>query len=138
MRGSSTGLIIAAVIAAGSLLLFGSMVVAMSMADHMDGMGMMRRSGGAPQTPVVVTGETVSVSIEDFDYIPRDITVDHGATVTWTNEDSVPHTATDDDGSWDTDRLDKGEGGSLTFETAGEYRYYCVYHTYMKGTVTVR
>jgi plastocyanin len=137
MKGSTTGWTIAGAVAAGSLLLFGGMIVAMSVAGNMDGHMGMRR-GGSDQTPVIATGDAATVNIRDFEYVPRDITIERGAAVTWTNEDGAPHTATDDNDAWDTDRLDEDESATVTFESSGEYGYYCVYHTYMKGTVTVR
>jgi plastocyanin len=57
--------------------------------------------------------------------------------VTWTNQDFAPHTATADDGSFDTGRLDQGETGSVTFDQPGTYTYTCTFHPNMKGTVVV-
>jgi plastocyanin len=128
---------IPAMIATGSVLLFGGMVVVMSVAGQMDGRG-MHRSGGGAQTPVADAGPDVAVDIRDFDYLPRDLTIDAGATVTWTNYDGAPHTSSDKDGAWDTGRLNKDQSGALTFDEPGAYSYFCTYHPYMKATLTVR
>ncbi len=101
-------------------------------------------TGGGPfgddpeQTPVVASTSEVTVDIRDFGYFPRNLTIDAGAKVTWTNYDSAPHTATDKDDAWDTGQLDKDESATLSFDERGIYSYYCTFHPYMKATLTVR
>jgi plastocyanin len=80
---------------------------------------------------------TSAVEINDFAFNPATIEVPVGTTVTWTNQDSAPHTATADDGSFDTGRLDQGQRGSVTFDQPGTYTYICTFHPNMKGTVVV-
>lgn len=80
----------------------------------------------------------VSVTIKDFDFAPGSVTVNVGDTVTWNNNGPTLHTATANDGSFDTGNLKRGESGSHTFTKAGTYRYICTPHPYMKGTVVVR
>jgi len=138
MRGSSTAWVVAWVVALASLLLIGGLVMGIAMADHMGGGMMWGRSSNARQTAVVASAGEVTVDIRDFDYTPRDLTIDDGTTVTWTNYDSAPHTATDKDDSWDTGRLDKNESASVTFDQPGQYDYYCTYHPYMEATLTVQ
>jgi nitrite reductase (NO-forming) len=58
-------------------------------------------------------------------------------TVTWTNFDSIPHTVTSTTNAFDSGNINAGESFTYTFATAGTYQYYCVYHTWMKGTVVV-
>ena len=106
-----------------------------NMGDHMA--GMMDRAGNSPQTPVVESQPEVSVEIRDFEYFPRDLTVDAGTKVTWTNRDSAPHTATAK-GSWDTGILNEDESATLTFDTPAQYEYFCTIHPSMKATLTVR
>jgi hypothetical protein len=77
------------------------------------------------------------VTIEDFVYRPATVTVDVGDTVTWTNRDDAPHTATDE-GRFDTGELARGESGSHTFRRAGRFAYLCTLHPQMEGTVVVR
>lgn len=47
-------------------------------------------------------------------------------TVTFTN--SAAHTATADEGGFDTGRLNKGDSGEITFATAGEFANHCEFH----------
>lgn len=95
--------------------------------------GMMGRGGG-PQTTGSATGEG-AVRIVDFSFQPTTLTVTPGTVVTWTNDDSAPHTATGD--GFDTGMLNRGDANSVTFETPGSYAYICTYHPSMKGTVVV-
>jgi plastocyanin len=120
------------------LLLIAGLLMGSAMGGHMGGGMMWGRSGGGPQTPVADAGTDVGVEIRDFEYLPRDLTIDAGATVTWTNYDGAPHTSSDRDGGWDTGRLNKDQSGALTFDEPGAYSYFCTYHPYMKATLTVR
>jgi plastocyanin len=82
-------------------------------------------------------GGASEVSIVDFAFDPADLEVSVGDTVTWTNGDAAPHTATADDDSFDTGNLNEGDSGEVTFEEAGEFAYHCEIHPDMVATVTV-
>jgi plastocyanin len=77
------------------------------------------------------------VEIVEFAYEPDPVTIEQGGKVTWINMDPEPHTATADDGSFDTGNLEKGKLKSETFKEAGEFTYFCELHPSMKGTVEV-
>jgi len=77
------------------------------------------------------------VEIVEFAYQPEPVVVEVGGTVTWTNEDTAPHTATADDGSFDTGEIDEGKLKSETFKEAGEFTYFCSVHPNMHGTIRV-
>lgn len=79
----------------------------------------------------------VNVAIKDYAFAPDVITVKKGTKVTWTNNDTVGHTATADNGTFDTDVLVQGESASYTFDTPGTYTYHCTPHPNMKGTIVV-
>ena len=72
-------------------------------------------------------------------YSPPNITVVIGInnTVKWVNYDSMPHTVTAVDGSFDSGNLDPGQSFVHTFNTPGTYVYVCIYHHWMEGTVIV-
>ena len=74
-----------------------------------------------------------SVTIKDYAFTPATLTVPAGTTVTWTNNDAVPHTATASDGSFDSGNLNPGQSFSFTFATPGSYPYVCQYHAGMTG-----
>lgn len=82
--------------------------------------------------------QTVQVTIKNFSFQPDPITVHVGATVTWTNSDMAPHTASADDGSWTTNTLQPGNSGSVTFNQAGTFPYHCKIHPNMHGTLVVQ
>jgi plastocyanin len=78
-----------------------------------------------------------SVAIENFLFAPATVNVDVGDSVTWTNRDEEPHTATGNGGSFNTGTLDQNQSGSHTFTRAGRFPYICALHPSMKGTVVV-
>ena len=82
---------------------------------------------------------TVVVDIKDFAFVPAELTIAVGTTVTWTNSDPVPHTATatDDPRTFDSGNLPPGASYSYTFTEPGTIRYVCIYHPNMVGTIVV-
>jgi plastocyanin len=88
-------------------------------------------SGSAP------AAEASAVTIADFAFDPPTLTVKAGTTVTWTNQDSAPHTATQDGGGFQSGTLDQGGTYSETFDTPGTYEYHCEFHANMHGTIVV-
>jgi plastocyanin len=95
-----------------------------------------------------------TVAIQDFIYLPTNLEIPVGTTVTWTNQDTAQHTSTHAatgsiqfraDGSFDlTDSVfnvienEKGGSGSYTFTKPGTYEYFCLWHNAMRGTVIVK
>ena len=87
-------------------------------------------------------GAAAGVSIKDFEFQPRELTVKAGANVTWTNEGGSSHTVTADDGSFESPTLGAGKTFSRRFTKPGTYRYHCAFHggkggEGMSGTVVV-
>jgi plastocyanin len=81
--------------------------------------------------------DETSVTIADVAFTPPELSVAVGTTVTWTNEDWAPHTATAEDGSFDSDRLDQGASFEHTFDEPGTFGYFCSFHPGMMGSVVV-
>ena len=79
-----------------------------------------------------------TVDIRDLAFDPSDIEVAVGTTVTWVNNDTVPHTATASDGAFDSGVFDPEERFSYTFDETGRVDYSCLLHPEMQGSVTVR
>jgi plastocyanin len=77
------------------------------------------------------------VDIVEFTYQPDPVVVQTGGKVIWQNQDTAPHTATADDGSFDTGTIENGKIGSATFKEAGTFTYFCEIHPTMHGTVEV-
>src|SRR5947208_9662292 len=80
-------------------------------------------------------GPGCTVDIHDFGFHPDQIEITAGTTVTWTNTDTVPHTVTATDRSFDSSILDPAANFSHTFDKPGTYTYACMIHPSMKGTV---
>jgi LPXTG-motif cell wall-anchored protein len=79
-----------------------------------------------------------TVSIGDNFYAPETVTINVGDTVTWNNDGAADHSATADDGSFDTGVFGGGQSRSETFTTAGTIPYYCTVHGQAQsGTVRV-
>jgi plastocyanin len=71
-------------------------------------------------------------------YTPDDLTVAVGATVTWTNTDSVSHTSTSDAPGWNSGIVPPSGQFSVTFQNAGTFPYHCAIHPGMVGRVVAR
>ncbi len=71
------------------------------------------------------------------DYSVNVLTVAAGTTVTWTNEDAMLHTVTDVDGGFDSGFFGEGESWSMTFDTPGEFEYFCLPHPWMRARIIV-
>ena len=78
-----------------------------------------------------------AVAIKGMKFAPADLTIKAGDSVTFTNMDSAPHTATSDAGAFDTGRLAKGASASLTFGIKGDFAYHCNIHRGMKAVIHV-
>ncbi|NUR62384.1 MAG: cupredoxin family copper-binding protein [Catenulispora sp.] len=80
-----------------------------------------------------------TIEIKNYAFAPADVTVPLGTTVTWVNEDTVPHTVTSKSGpaKFDSGQMSSGASWSATFATAGTYDYYCVDHPQMVAKITV-
>ena len=97
-------------------------------------------SSGSSSTPSATAaaagGSAAAVTIQNFAFTPQRLTVKAGTTVTWTNNDSAPHTVTSSDGistSASTTSLFNGSVSpgatfSYTFAKAGTYYYLCTIH----------
>jgi plastocyanin len=114
----------------------------------------MASAGNATNATAIGAGGGNSVSIvsgasslTDTAYSPNPIQVSVGTTVTWTNNDSQPHTVTSGSNAQPDNKfnsspnftplLNPGQTFSFTFTEAGEYPYYCMLHPNMVGTVSV-
>jgi plastocyanin len=87
--------------------------------------------------PTVIAADK-SVAIRDFAFGPKTLTIRVGDRVTWTNRDSVAHSATARGGTFDTGLIPGGRSRSVRFTVAGTYRYICTPHPSMTGTVIVQ
>jgi plastocyanin len=97
----------------------------------------------APPAPASRSGKarasaSASVSIGDNFYSPASVSIAVGDTVSWSNNGQAQHSATADDGSFDTGVFGPGVSRSHTFTRAGTFSYYCTVHGQAQsGTVRV-
>jgi len=78
------------------------------------------------------------VTIDNFTFGPKELTVAVGTTVTWTNHDDIPHNVVSPEQKFKSPVLDTDEMFSHKFDAAGTYKYYCSIHPRMTGQVVVR
>jgi plastocyanin len=77
-----------------------------------------------------------AVKIGNFTFGPQELKVKAGATITWTNEDDIPHTVVSPN-NFRSKVLDTEGTYSFTFITPGTYKYFCSLHPHMTGTIVV-
>jgi plastocyanin len=80
---------------------------------------------------------TVGIDIAKFAYGPKEITVQPGTTIVWTNHDETPHTVTSKDKSFASKGMDTDDKFEHTFASEGDFTYICTVHPYMTGVVHV-
>jgi amicyanin len=81
--------------------------------------------------------EEPTVKIDNFTFNPPSLTVTAGATVTWMNEDDIPHTVASATRAFKSKALDTDDSYTFTFTTPGVYEYFCSLHPHMTGKIVV-
>ncbi len=97
-------------------------------------------SGSSDDDTTSDTGASgdAAVTIVNFSFGPAGVDISVGDTITWTNDPaSVGHTATSDDGIWDSSLIKAGNSFDHTFTEAGRFTYFCSIHPSMKASITV-
>jgi plastocyanin len=90
----------------------------------------LRPSPGRAQQAAVV-------AIDNFVFTPAKLTIKPGATVTWTNDDDIPHTIVAKERQFRSKALDTGDSFSFTFSEPGRFDYFCGLHPHMVGSILV-
>ena len=78
------------------------------------------------------------VTIDNFTFSPKDLTVAVGTTVKWINHDDIPHTVVEKNTTFRSKALDTDDSYSFTFTSAGSFDYFCGLHPHMVGKVIVQ
>ena len=89
--------------------------------------------------PSTAFGSTI-VIIRNFAFIPAEVHVRAGTSVTWVNCDaagSPAHTSTADGSAWSSSLIDPGGVVTVPFRTTGTFGYHCVPHPFMTARVVV-
>jgi plastocyanin len=90
-------------------------------------------------------GGGAQVGMQNIQFDPKDLTVKAGETITFTNDESIPHDVHktsgpgEDFSSGDTGGMQEGDTFELTLDEPGEYEYVCKVHAPgMAGSITVK
>ena len=83
------------------------------------------------------TSGLFEIYMYDNYFSPVDQYINVGDTVKWINNGSNTHTATSNDGSFNSYDISSGQSFTHIFSTEGNFSYYCTYHSNMTGTINV-
>ena len=128
-----------------SVLVFAAIAAAQSVLD-----GTVGTNQGATQPPAVpaettapaestapAPNSTMTVDISNHAFNPAQLNVAPGTTVTFVNNDTEPHTATADNGLFDTGVLQPGSSFEVFLDGSGTVTYHCELHPDMQGSIVV-
>jgi plastocyanin len=79
-----------------------------------------------------------AVKIQNFGFVPAEITVAVGDTVVWSNADFVPHSSTARDSTWDSKSIAGGDSWRFVARSPGRHEYFCFFHPNMTAAIVVR
>src|ERR671916_2943317 len=89
------------------------------------------------QTTTPAPNSTITVDISNHAFNPAQLNVAPGTTVTFVNNDTEPHTATADNGLFDTGVLQPGASFDVFLDGSGTVTYHCELHPHMQGSIVV-
>jgi plastocyanin len=78
------------------------------------------------------------ITIDNFTFTPKELSVAVGTTVKWVNHDDIPHTIVEKKTTFRSKALDTDDSYSFTFTSAGTFDYFCGLHPHMVGQVIVK
>ena len=78
------------------------------------------------------------VTIDNFTFSPKELTVALGTTIKFVNHDDIPHTVVEKKLSFRSKALDTDDAYSYTFASAGSFDYFCSLHPHMVGKIIVK
>jgi plastocyanin len=87
---------------------------------------------------VAAQDATNVITIDNFTFSPKELTVAVGTTVKWVNHDDIPHTLVEKKTTFRSKALDTDDSYSFTFTSAGTFDYFCGLHPHMVGRVIVQ
>ena len=93
---------------------------------------------GGATTTAAGSGTSHTVTIENMQFNPPQLSVRPGDQIVWVNKDLFPHTVTADDKTFDSGAINAGSSWTYVADKAGKHGYGCTFHPTMKGTLTVK
>ena len=94
--------------------------------------------GMAVSTAGAADSNVVSIEMRQQSFIPEKAVVKPGSTVMWTNGDTIPHSVTANDGSFDSGSILPGQSFKWVANANGDVAYHCIYHPSMTATLTLQ
>lgn len=110
------------------------------------GLGVLVAACGSGHAPAAPTPSAAphkrsthaAVTISGYAYAPARISVAPSTRIRFTNHDQTPHTATSSHSAFDTGSIKPGRSATVVVTKPGVYTYYCQFHAFMHGTITVK
>jgi plastocyanin len=82
--------------------------------------------------------DAAQLIVENFKFGPDKLTIAKGTTVTWTNQDDIPHSIVLAALGVRSKVLDTDKAFTYQFDRAGTFSYICGLHPFMHGQVVVK
>lgn len=101
-------------------------------------LGLLAGCGNSPTPTTTAASAALQVIMTNRTYVPQQIAIKVGDTITWVNQDAPQHDVVADNGEFKSSLFDRGGTFSFTFTKAGTYPYHCSIHPGMVGTVVVQ
>jgi plastocyanin len=94
---------------------------------------------GASAPAAAASHPDSSITISDFKFTPRTVTVEHGVPIRITNRGGMAHTVTADKGhSFDSGTVAAGGSATIRVAETGRFSYHCSIHPFMKGQLVTQ
>lgn len=77
------------------------------------------------------------VEMKGVSFVPEEIQIAVGDSLTWVNQDEDKHDPASKTGEFDSPTLQKGQTFTVTFDQPDTIQYFCKVHTYMQGQIVV-
>lgn len=138
--------VIALIIAIGIGYYFGSSNAEKNETSAVPEQAIPTGESGGEEVPAVTPPEVSApvaknwaVDIKNYTFVPSELTINSGDSVTWTNRDRYAHTPIADDVVFVSRPLNtEGENFTFTFEKAGTHNYHCRIHPTETGVIMVQ
>ena len=99
-------------------------------------LALLSTSGSA--APPADAVESHTITIENMQFNPPQLSVHRGDRIVWVNKDLFPHTVTADNKAFDSGAIDADGSWTYVADKGGEHAYSCTLHPTMKGVITVQ
>src|SRR6478735_3563688 len=76
---------------------------------------------------VAAQDATDVITIDNFTFTPKELTVAVGTTIKWVNHDDIPHTVVEKKTTFRSKALDTDDSYSFTFTTAGTSTFFAAF-----------